>query len=302
METLDLNCLPLFIATAEAGSFTAAANKLGCTKTKISLNIRALEKQLGIVLFNRTTRKVSLTQTGEIFYQQCKPLLNRLDETINDASSDAQQLTGTLRISAPIDHAAHSLAPAVAEFAKVHPALNIDIRSGDKISDLVSEGIDVAIRMGWLKDSSLRAQKLGIFEQKMYASKGYLDKNGTPKHPSELRHHAWLEFTPLPRSLTWDFKRGDELIQVQMHSQLRVDNTSALRSLIKQGAGISVMADFHHPDDNDLVEILSDWQMPSGGIYAVYPPGMFLPARARSFFAFYRDWLTRWTDSRSDAE
>ncbi len=292
MESLDLNSLPLFIATAEAGSFTAAADKLGCTKTKISLNIRSLELRLGTVLFNRTTRKVSLTQAGELFYQQCKPLLSRLDESISDASTDAQQLTGTLRISAPVDHAAHRLAPALAEFANMHPALGIEIRSGDKITDMVAEGIDVAIRMGWLKDSSLRAQKLGEFRQRVYASKAYLRVNGTPVHPSDLRQHQWLDFTPLPRSLTWDFQRDDEQVQVQLHSRIRVDNTSALRSLIKGGAGMSILADFLHPEDDQLVEVLSDWRLPSGGIFAVYPPGTFLPARVRSFVSFYRDWLT----------
>lgn len=292
LDELDLNTLPLFIATAEAGSFTAAAERLGCTKTKISLNIRALEKQLGVMLFNRTTRQVSLTEAGQQLYQACQPLLVRLGETLADAGTSARSLTGTLRITAPVDHMAQSLAPAAAAFGRAHPELEVELRSGDKVTDMVREGIDLAIRMGWLKDSSLRAQKLGEFEQMIVASRAYLDEMGEPHHPGELSRHRWIEFTPLPSALTWSFTKGDERIQVQMHSHFRVDSTAALRSLIQSGAGLSVMPSHPGWQEVGLERLLPDWQLPSGGIYAVFPPGAFIPAKVSAFVDFYRQWLS----------
>ncbi|EKE77543.1 LysR family transcriptional regulator [Gallaecimonas xiamenensis] len=290
-QDLDLNALPLFVATVEAGSFTAAADRLGCTKTKVSLNIRALEQHLGVALFNRTTRQVSLTDAGQQLYLQCQPLLRRLGEAVSEVGSSARELSGTLRITAPVDHMAQSLAPAAAAFAKLHPGLNIELRSGDKVADMVRDGIDVAIRMGWLKDSSLRAQKLGEFEQVLLASKEYLAQMGVPEHPGELNRHRWLDFTPLPSSLTWTFERPGEQVQVQMHGAFKVDSTAALRSLLLAGAGLSVMARFGAVGEADLVQLLPQWQLPRGGVYAVFPPGAFIPARVRAFVDFYRDWL-----------
>lgn len=292
IDDIDLNTLPLFIATVEAGSFTRAAERLGCTKTKVSLNIRALEAHLGLALFSRTTRQVTLTEAGQQLYQTCQPLLVQLRESLSDAGTSARTLGGTLRITAPGDHMAQSLAPAAAEFGKCHPNLTIELRSGDKVSDMVSEGIDLAIRMGWLKDSSLRAQKLGEFQQTVVASPGYLEVMGVPAHPSELSHHRWIEFTPLPSALTWSFEKAGERVQVQMNSHLKVDSTSAIHSLIINGAGLSVLAGNVCQQYPELVPLFPDWQLPSGGIYAVFPPGAFIPAKVRSFVDFYRQWLS----------
>ncbi|MBR9884227.1 MAG: LysR family transcriptional regulator [Oceanospirillales bacterium] len=291
LDELDLNALPLFMATAEAGSFTAAAERLGCTKTKVSLNIKALEKRLGLALFNRTTRQVTLTDAGQQLYMACQPLLAKLGETLSEAGTSARTLTGTLRMTAPVDHVAQSLAPAAAAFGERHPDLLIELRSGDRVADMVRDGIDVAIRIGWLKDSTLRAQKLGEFEQWVVASPGYLNQMGTPDHPGELSRHRWIEFSPLPSPLTWRFTRGDEQLQVQMHSRFRVDSTGALRSLLKSDAGVSVMASYIGQQDEELVRLLPQWHLPSGGIYAVFPPGAFIPAKVRAFVDFYRQWL-----------
>lgn len=291
IDDIDLNALPLFIATVEAGSFTRAADRLGCTKTKISLTIRALESHLGLALFNRTTRQVTLTEAGQQLYQSCQPLLAQLGESLSDAGTSARTLSGTLRITAPADHVAETLAPAAADFGKLHPNLTIELRSGDKVSDMVNEGIDLAIRMGWLKDSSLRAQKLGEFEQSVFASASYLDAMGTPSHPSELSRHRWIEFTPLPSALTWLFEKNGERVQVHMNSHLKVDSTSALRSLIVSGAGLSVLVGNVSHQTRELRMLFPDWQLPSGGIYAVFPPGAFIPAKVRMFVDFYRERL-----------
>lgn len=293
IDELDLNNLPLFIATVEAGSFTGAADRLGCTKTKVSLKIRALEKHLGLTLFSRTTRQVALTEAGQRLYRDCQPLLAQLGETLSEAGTSARSLSGSLRITAPMDHMTQTLAPAAAAFGRSHPDLSIELRSGDKVADMVQEGIDLAIRMGWLKDSTLRAQKLGEFDQQVVASPDYLREFGTPRHPTELSHHRWIEFTPLPTPLTWSFTRGDEQCQVQMSSRIKVDSTGALLSLVRNGAGLSAMAKVARHDDTSLVRLFEDWQLTRGGIYAVFPPGAFIPAKVRAFVDFYRTWLVQ---------
>ncbi|MDX1803350.1 MAG: LysR family transcriptional regulator [Alcanivorax sp.] len=294
-DSLDLNGLPVFLTLVEAGSFTAAADRLGVNKSKVSLTIKRLESALGVTLFTRTTRQVQLTQAGEHFYQGCQPLLQSLQALVETTRDDQNALQGSLRISAPEDFAAQVLAPAAVAFARQHPQLEIELRSGDSVADMVHEGIDLAIRLGWLKDSSLRASRLGHFEQWLVASPVYLARHGVPHHPRELAEHAWVALTPLPTPLTWQFRRGGETCRVQMRSCLKANTTAVARQLLQHQAGLSVLADsIARPglDSGQLVRVLPDWQLPEGGIHAVYPPGGHMPVRVRAFVAFLRERLT----------
>ncbi|MDC8803145.1 LysR family transcriptional regulator [Halomonas pacifica] len=293
-DELDLNGLPLFLALVEAGSFTAAADRLGCTKTKVSLQIRQLEERLGVTLFQRTTRRVQPTQAGETLYRECRPLLAGLQEALASAEGDGHRLRGALRLTAPEDYATRVLGPAVVEFGQRHPALRIELRSGDRISDMLEEGIDLAFRLGWLKDSTLRSRSLGTFQQCLVASPDYLARHGTPEDPEALTEHAWVAFTPLASPLTWTFRRGEESRRVQMKARLAANSTAALSALLVAGGGISVMADISAEAElraGRLVRVLPAWSLPSGGVHAVYPPGRHLPARVRAFMDFFQAWL-----------
>lgn len=293
-EGLDLNTLPIFLALVEAGGFTAAADRLGCAKTRVSLQIRKLETHLGVALFHRTTRKVHLTEAGELFYRECQPLLDGLRGAMAAVEADDLQLQGELRLTAPEDYAAQVLGAALVEFGKRHPELRIELRSGDRVSDMVQEGIDLAFRLGWLRDSTLRSSRLGSFEQFLMASPEYLSIHGTPEHPEALADHAWITFTPLPSPLTWVFTKGDEQLRVQMQSRFKANSTASLRALMGAGAGISVMADITAEEDiraGRLVRVLEDWKLPEGGVHAVYPPGRHVPSKVRVFMAFFRDYL-----------
>lgn len=291
---VDLNSLPIFLVLVEAGSFTAAAEQLGSTKARVSLKIRQLEERLGVTLFNRTTRRVQPTQAGEILYRECRPLLTGLQESLTAAEGDDHQLRGKLRLTAPEDYVARVLGPAVTEFSHQHPALQIELRSGDQISDMLKEGVDIAFRLGWLKDSSLRARRLGEFQQYLVASPNYLASHGTPTHPEQLAEHAWVALTPLSSPLTWIFRWGEENCRVQMRAQLAANSTAGLSALLAAGAGISVMVDFTAEADireGRLVRLLPEWSLPVGNVYAVYPPGRYLPSRARSFMDFFQAWI-----------
>ncbi|RJF97282.1 LysR family transcriptional regulator [Noviherbaspirillum saxi] len=295
---LDLNSLLVFDAVVECGSFTAAAERLGIAKAKVSIQIGRLEAHLGTSLFHRTTRQVTLTDTGRALHADCQPLLQGLQSAVAQVEKDGQPsgpLSGTLRLTSSVDHAVLSLAPALARFAALHPKLQIDLRAGDAVADLVGEGIDVAIRLGWLRDSSLRAVKLGEFAQYVMASPAYLKRSRHPKRPEDLATMEWLALSLLPTPLTWKFaSQQGEICSVQVKSRIRVNSPGALRALLRHGAGISVLdqqAAEEGMKAGYLVRVLPDWSLPRGGVYAVTPPGRHMPPKVRSFIGFYREFL-----------
>jgi len=297
-DQIDLNTLVIFDAVVEAGSFTAAANRLDVAKAKISVSIGRLEQQLTCSLFTRTTRKIMLTEAGRLLHEQCQPLLLGLREALTQASSEQVndgELTGVLRLSATVNQAAQSLAPAIAKFALLHPRLRVDLRTGDRISDLVSDGIDLSFRMGWLRDSSQRAIKLGEFKQVMVAAPSYLKQFGKPKQLQDLRQHEWIALSLLQTPLTWKMTDSNgETETIHVKSRIQVDAPNALLSLVQHGAGISVMDERTAQaaiDAGALVRLFSQWALPVGGIYAVLPPGRLVAAKVRAFIDFYRDFI-----------
>lgn len=292
---IDLNDLLVFEAVADAGGFTAAAERLGVATAKISVEISRLESKLGIALFNRTTRRVVLTDTGQALYDECRPLLLGLTEALERATSSKEQLGGTLRISTTVDHASLSLAPALAEFALRHPYLAIDLRTSDRVVDLIEAGIDISIRLGWLRDSSNRAVKLGEFEQYVVASPAYFERMEFPASPEDLQSLDWIALTLLPTPLTWKFSSDSgETRTIHVKSRVRVDSPGALRFLLQEAAGVSVLDQFNAEEGiaaKRLIRVLQGWSLPSAGIYAVYPPGRQVSAKVRNFIDFYRQYL-----------
>lgn len=289
----DFNLLRAFVGVAEAGGFTAAAERLGVGKSRLSLDVARLEAALGTALLTRTTRRVTLTEAGQALYARSAGLLRELQDALDGASAGVgAALQGTLRISATVDHVAQSLAPLIVRFAAAHPALQIDLRTSDRVTDLVGEGIDVAIRLGWLRDSSLHATRLGEFEQYVVAAPGYLARAGTPTEPQALAQHAWVALTLLRAPLAWRFTRADApgvAQTVRLQARLRCDATSAVHALVDSGAGISVLDALSAAEglrSGRLVRLLPEWQLERGGIYAVYAPGVQVAPKVRAFVDF----------------
>jgi DNA-binding transcriptional LysR family regulator len=295
LRNFDLNALRAFAAVAESGGFTAAADRLGTAKARVSLDVARLEKQLRTDLFTRTTRRVALTEAGRTFYSECIPLLRRVEGLVDRLRGDQTQLSGTLRLTATVDLAAQSLAKAVAAFSAIHPELRIELITSDRVVNLVEEGIDVGIRVGWLRDSSLRATKLGNFEQYVVTSTSYLARAGSPTKPEDLEEHAWIALTRLPAPLTWKFTGSSgERRTVRVRAKLRTDTGTILRALLESGAGISILDSLSSAEAIEagrLKRILTRWSLPSGGVYAVYPPGRHAAPAARAFVEFYRTYL-----------
>lgn len=292
---IDLNDLQVFAAVAETGGFTAAATRLGVATAKISVEISRLESKLGATLFHRTTRRVVLTNVGQTLYEDARPLLQGLTDAIGRATSGEQGLAGTLRISTAVDHAVQILAPGLAEFAQMHPRLGIDLRTSDRVVDLIEAGIDVSIRLGWLRDSSLRAVRLGDFEQYVVASPGYLRTIDKPVTPQDLESLDWVALTLLPTPFTWTFSSpAGETTTIHVKSRMRVESPGVLRALLEENLGVSVLDQYSAQAgiaSNRLVRLLPEWSLPTAGIHAVYPPGRHVSARVRCFIDFYRQYL-----------
>ena len=233
-----------------------------------------------------------LTEAGEAVYARCVPPLREARDALAEVGEGTAELSGSLRITASVDHATQSLAQVVAEFALRHPRLQIELRTSDRVVDLVKEGLDLGIRVGWLRDSTLRATKLGDFAQYLVSSPAYLQRHAPPQTPEDLAAHAWVALTLLPTPLTWAFTAATgESRSVRMNAALRTDSASTLRALLRHGAGVSVL-DQHNVEaglrSGELVRLLPEWTLPSGGIYAVHPPGRHVPAKVRAFIDFYR--------------
>jgi len=292
---IDLNDLVVFAAVADTGGFSKAALRLGVAPAKVSLEVARLETRLGTTLFTRTTRRVVPTEAGRALHEECAPLLLQLRAAIDDVHASAAALTGSLRVTAPTDFGAHFVAPALARFAALHPALAVELQTGDRIADLVGEGIDIAIRMGWLRDSSLRAVKLGGFGQYAVASPRYLAQAGTPGTPEELAALDWIALTRLPAPLKWTFAGPAGASRtVQMRARIRTDSAGALRALVLEGAGVSILDEYsvrHDLASGALIRLLPEWTLPAGGTYAVFPPGRHVSRKVRAFVEFYQAWL-----------
>lgn len=293
-QDLDLNTLPVFAAVAERGGFTAAADQLGMGKARVSQLVARLEAQLGQSLFARTTRRVTLTEAGQALYEQAVGPLRSAQDALAGLAGGAG-LAGTLRIAAPVEYAGQILTRALPDFARAHPQLQIDLRTSERVADMLKEGIDISLRLGWLRDSSQRAVRLAEFEQHVLASPAYLRRAAPVAQPRDLAGHEWVALQLLPSPLTWRFtSAGGQTRTVRVAGRVKADSVAALRGLLAAGWGVSVLDQFTSAEAlraGRLVRLLPNWSLPKGGLYAVFPPGRHVPAKARAFLDFYRRWL-----------
>ena len=297
--SVNLNRLAAFAAVVESGSFTAAAEKLGLTKAMVSQHVSRLERELGITLLTRTTRKVTPTEAGAAFYADCAPVLQEVGAAIARVGGESEVPSGTLRLTVPEDYGAAVVVPALAGFLHRFPGVKVELVATDQVVDLVAGRFDLAIRTGWLRDSSLRATQLGSFVQVVAASPAYLKNAGTPKRPQDLAQHRWIALTLLRSSLTWNFSGRDGKSQtVRVAPAISTNSTAALRAFMREGLGISVLPDYMLDADisaGRLTRVLPTWSLPQGGVHAVYPNVRYTSAKVRAFVDFLRAYLVKKT-------
>lgn len=288
---VNLNRLAVFVALVRAGSFTAAAEALGMTKAMVSQHIARLERELGVTLLLRSTRRMTLTEAGAAFHAACVRILDEAASAIEQVGRNQDIPGGTLRLTATGDYGSAVVAPALAEFMRVHPQVQVDLAFTDHVSDLIAERFDLAIRMGRLRDSNLRSARLSSFRQLVVAAPSYLARKGEPRTPADLHSHDWVALTLLSSPLRWTFAAPDGSRRtVRTRQVAQANNVVAAYTLVLYGAGISVLPDYLVTDDirdGRLVVLLAQYSLPECGIYAVYP-GRQPPAKVRAFIEHLR--------------
>lgn len=282
-----------FVRTVDTGSFTAAAEQLRVAKSAISRRINELEQRLGAQLMIRTTRKLTLTESGRALYQRGKALLEDWEEAEGVVSDQSQALAGRIRLAAPLSFGIKHLGPMLLEFNEQHPEIEFDIDFSDRQIDLVAEGVDLALRIvSTLGDSSLIARKLGPVKMVAAASPAYLERVGIPKTPSDLKNWNELRFTLRPET-SWTFATpngGTETIRLS--SSIMASNGEFLTQAAISGRGLTIHPSFILYEalaEGSLVPILEDYKLAELGLYAVYPPTRHLSKRVRTLV----DYLAR---------
>ncbi|HHJ16681.1 MAG TPA: LysR family transcriptional regulator [Gammaproteobacteria bacterium] len=288
----DLRRMVIFSHVVEAKSFSAAAQRLGIAKSAVSRHITLLEKSVGVRLLNRTTRSLNLTEVGETYYQGCARIVAEAEEVTRRISTLQDTISGTLRVACPIVLGKQFLAPLLADFVQQHPSLNVDLVLEDQVVDMVEAGIDVGIRVGWLKDSTLMARKIAESPRLLCASPAYLERREKPENPEQLVDHDWIIFSLLPTPYHWTFAKNRTDHRIQVKGKVKTNNAEAVRVFLLSGTGIAALSDFLVADDikaGRLVQLLPDYNCGSAGIYAVFQDRRYQQAKVRLFIDYINE-------------
>lgn len=279
-----------FVQVVDHGGFTDAARKMGLSKSAVSKHVSALEARLAVRLLNRTTRRVSPTEVGLAYYDRARSVLAEASEA--DSMVTAMQATpkGSLRISAPINFGILQITPAVAGFLAAYPEVDLNMVLDDRFVELVAEGFDLAIRIGVLADSSLKARKLAEARTVIVASPAYLEAAGAPASIDDLTDHQLLHYSQLSTGNFWRLHTASgEERQIRVGGRLTVNNGEALMKAAEAGLGIAQVPSFMLGDaltSGRLVEVLAGRPRDIIGIYAVYPQGRFPQPKLRALIDF----------------
>ena len=287
MDVIDE--LRAFVATAQTGSFTAAAGRLGVSNRLTSKYVAELEARLGVRLLQRTTRRVGLTPAGEDLLARAPALLDELDTLLAGIAENRHDFTGTIRVSAPVTFGETFITGLLARFAEQNPGVNFDLRLNDLYADLAREGIDVAFRIGRTETLSLKVRKLGEVRSITVASRDYIHGRGVPDTPEELVHHDCIVDTNRRAPRRWMFERGGTGLAVDVQGRFQVNSASAAVELAAAGLGIAHIPRFalHGPmETGRLQTILDRFDGRPSPVSAIYLEGRTLPRKVRALIDF----------------
>ena len=283
--------MKLFVRIVDAGSFSAVARELDMLQPTVSKHLGMLERSLGVRLLNRTTRRISLTESGREYYGRCQQILDDLQELEVEVLGLQNKPTGTLRINTPIAFGQLYMLPLIISFQKKYPELAIDLSLDDRFTDLVQEGFDVAIRFGDLEDSQLVARPVGSNARLCVASQKYLDKNGIPKTPIELKNHNCINYTH-QFSSSWPFKDAKGPLAVKVVGNFRANSGLTIREAVINDIGIASLPAIlvkEHVEQGMLVPVLVDYSPDPFKISAVYPSSRLISRKVKLFVDFVRE-------------
>jgi len=284
-----LNSMQIFVEVAKAAGFSAAANKIGLSRAQVSKSVMQLEQHLGARLFNRTTRRISLTEVGKIYLERCIDILQDIDETEAMAGAQTQEARGRLTLSAPTSFGVLYLRRAIPAYLRQHPQVQISLNLADRFIDVVDEGFDIVIRIAELQDSSLIARRLAPCRRLLCASPAYLDQHGTPQVPQDLAIHHCLVYSNELKPDTWHLQGPEGTESIKVNGPICADNGDILRAAAIEGLGVTLLPTFIIGPDlaaGRLRQVLADYCPPPISIHAVFPSRRYLSAKVRSFVDF----------------
>lgn len=285
-----------FVAVVDAGSFAGAADGLGASRAAVSRHVGQLEARLGVRLLHRTTRRLSLTGEGEVFYARCRELLSGVEEAEAEISSRAGAAQGLLRVNVPVTFGVLHLASLWGAFRDRHPRVRLDITHADRVVDLVEEGYDLAIRIAALPSSTLISRRLATTRIVPCASPEYLAAHGTPRHPSDLSAHDVIGYTYLASGDEWHFDGPDGPVIVKTEPCIRTNSGDVCRAAALAHQGIVLQPTFLVGEDlaeGRLVELLPGYRCAELGIYALYPTRKHVAPKVRVLIDFLAEHLGR---------
>jgi DNA-binding transcriptional LysR family regulator len=288
-SSVDLVDVLAFARVVETGAFARAAERMDISKSILSRRVARLEEQLGAKLLTRTAQGAQPTDIGQAYYERASNILADLEAAQEIVADAVTQVAGPIRITAPLSFGTQHLAPALADFARMHPKVELDVSLNDRTVDLLGGGYDMAIRIGNLADSTLIARRIAPVRGVVVASPRYLDERGRPEHPRDLAEHDLLFYANIPTYEQWRFRIGNRWEHVKGHARFRADNGEMLREAACAGLGIVILPSFIASDAiqaGKLEVLLRDYPMEEIGLHLVMPPGRASTARIRALIDF----------------
>lgn len=290
-----ITSIELFIRVVETGSFSKAASDVGITQPTATKAVAAMEKRLGARLLHRSTRGVMLSEVGALYYDKCKLIAREVDEADNLATLLQSKVGGTLRISTSVAFGRRVLVPLVLRYMREHPEITIDLSFDDRYVNLVEQGVDLAIRMGPMADSTLGARYLGTNPWMMVAAPSYLGQRGTPRSAADLPSHACVVYSSVQGDDRWSLKTAaGEKLSVPVKGPLRSNNLSAILAAARAGMGLAVLPWYVAREslvDGTVQPVLTDHSLPEQEVHAVFPSPKLVPLKVTSFSGFLQQAL-----------
>ena len=285
-----VSTMQMYVRVVETGSFSKAAVELGSTQPTATKAVAEVERRLGVRLLHRTTRGVTPTEVGLLYHERCKAILRELEEADNLAALVQRETTGTLRINTSVAFGRRVIVPRVLRYMREHPGLQVDLGFDDRFVNLVEEGVDLAIRMGRLADSSLGVKYLGTNPWMLAAAPSYLESHPRPRTPEDLVDHDCLVYSSVQGDARWELHGpGGSKESVLVRGPLRSNNLSAVLAACRAGMGLAVLPWYVAGDsvaEGALVELLADCSLPSQQVHAVYPSPRLVPTKVTAFIGW----------------
>lgn len=295
---MDLNEAAVFVKVVDAGSFSAAARLLGLPTSTVSTRVARLERRLGVTLLQRTTRRLNLTDAGRVYYQHAATGLGHMLDAEAAVTESIGEPKGLLRVTAPADIGDELLTDIVRQMHRRYPKVGIDLLLVSHYVDLVAEGVDVAIRAGSLKDSTLVAKNVGLARWVPFASPDYLASAPPLDTPQALRHHCCLQFTPLGKE-SWTLSGDAGSVTVPLPGQVTINDVRIVRAMTLAGEGVALLPEYLCRAEcaaGSLVRLLPEWHAKAAPVHLVYPRQRFMPPKLRAFVDLASEELARWLE------